>query len=93
MENLYKINGGLTEKGNLQRAVQDQIREAGAVKFLDGFERTPKGEYVLAVADVDGTVAYLKVNMAVSIATNLFDEPKSTAKAKADPVDIGNIFG
>lgn len=91
--NLAQINGGLTERGNLKQAVAKQIREQGTNKFLGEFERTPKGEYVLAVADVDGKTAYLKATLAVSIADNIFDEPKtSKSKAEVEAPEV-NIFG
>lgn len=88
---LTVINGGLTEKGNLKQAVARQIREQGHAQFLGDFERTPKGDYVLAVAEVDGKTVYLKANMSVSIADNLFDTPKSS-KAEVEAVDVPSIF-
>lgn len=95
MENtkaVVQINGGLAEKGNLKRAVQADIKDQGAAKFLGDFELTPKGEYVYHVADVDGKPVYLKVRLSVSIADNLFDAPKSSKAATEDAPEIGSLF-
>ena len=86
------INAGLTEKGNLKAAVRDAIKEQGASKFLADFELTPKGEYVIHVADVEGKPVYLKVAMTVSIADNLFAEPKASKSKVEDAPEIGDIF-
>lgn len=90
---LVQINGGLTERGNLKRDVASQIREQAIENFLNGFEKTPKGEYVLAVAEVDGKTVYIRANLSVSIDEKIFDEPtpKATAPAK-ESVKIDNIF-
>lgn len=91
--NLAVINGGLTEKGNLKANVRDAIKDQGVEKYLADFEKTAKGEYVLAVAEVDGKTLYLRVNITASIADNLFDEAKTSKKAEVEKVEIGNIFG
>lgn len=90
--NLATITGGLTEKGNLKQAVARDFREQGVKNVLGNFEKTPKGEYVLAIADVDGKTVYLKASISVSIADNLFDAPKSS-KAEVDAPEIPSIFG
>ncbi len=89
---LAVINGGLTDKGNLKQAVAKEIRDQGVAKFLEGFERTPKGEYVLHVADVDGKPVYLKATLAVSASDTIFDAPKASTKAEVEAPEIGDIF-
>ena len=92
---LFVINGGLTDRGNLKAQVREDVKEKGVAKYLADFEKTAKGEYVLAVADVDGKTLYLRVNMTATIADNLFDAPKTSKKVKTavETVEIGDIFG
>ena len=90
--NLVVMTNGLTEKGNLKQAVARGFREQGIANVLGDFEQTPRGDYVLAIAEVDGKIVYLKANLSVSIADNLFDEPESS-KAKVDAPEIPSIFG
>ena len=93
MENLKQITGGLTEKGNLKANVRDAVKDQGIARYLADFEKTPKGEYVLAVAEVDGKTLYLRVNMTASIAENLFDAPKTSKREVEAEVEVGSIFG
>lgn len=90
---LVKIEGGLTERGNLKRDVASQIREQANANILKGFEKTPKGEFVMAVAEVDGKTVYIRANLSVSIDEKIFDEPAPKAAAPAkESVKIDKIF-
>lgn len=74
----------VTEKGNLRPVAAKALKDVEIAAMLDaGFELTPKGELVKAVATMpDGKTVYARVGLSISTATNLFDEP--TTKATAD---------
>lgn len=93
MEKLPKVVNGLSDAGNLRPESRNKLREVAEIKHLSDFIKTPKGEYVMALADVDGKVAYLRLNASITIADNLFDEPKAKAKAApANEVDFSDLL-
>ena len=90
---LPTVANGLTDAGNLRPAARNKLREFAEAKHLDAFTKTPKGEYVMEIADVDGKVAYLKLSASITIADNLFDEPKAKVSAPAgDDIKFDGIL-
>lgn len=87
------LKDALTAKGVLKTVVRNAIREQVADKFLGDFIHTPKGSYVIEIANADGTPVYAKIDLSISTADNLFDEPKPRAKAgKEDEAPEVSIF-
>lgn len=94
LQALPVITDGLAPKGGLKAAVGKDIKEQAVAKFLDGFELTEKGRYVRAVAEVDGTIAYVAVSVTVTNdAEKLFAAPaaKATANAETD-TEVPSLF-
>lgn len=94
---LAVITGGLAPKGGLKAQVARGIREqAGEWLETQGYELTPKGRFVMPIANVDGTTAYIVLDLAVSNSPTLFDEPKPKAakdsSATADVVEIPELL-
>lgn len=90
---LGKVENGLTEKGNLKAKVREGMKDLVEAKYFEDFEVTPKGELVLPIAEVDGVTAYARVNLSISVADNLFDEPKGKAKAEdSAPVNLDGLL-
>lgn len=99
MEKLVRIENALTEKGNLKRDAHGQIRDQAVGALLDGFEKTAKGQYVRAIATVDGNgvekTAYVTIELGVSVSDTLFDAPKAKATAddaEVEATDVPNLF-
>ena len=96
MENLVQLTGVLTEKGNLKQAVAKDLKDQALANLLEGFEKTPKGDYVKAVAMADHKTVYVRANLSISVADNIFDEPKPREKGEkkeAEQIEVPSIFG
>lgn len=87
------IEDALAPKGGIKPAVRAQMKEQAIAKFeADGFELTPKGKMVKAIADLDGSIAYLSIDIAVTNSDTLFDAPAAKApKEDAAPVEIPEL--
>ena len=91
MRTIVELTNGLTERGNLKQAVRNELKAQAVDNFLGDFEVTPKGDYVMHIANVDGKPVYIKVNLTISDSEKLFDEPKAKEKA-VETVDVPNLF-
>lgn len=99
MEKLVRIENALTEKGNLKNQVRADIKDQAVEAILDGFELTDKGQYVKAIATVDGNgiekTAYVAINLSISVSETLFDAPKAkeaSEDAEVEATDIPVLF-
>lgn len=85
---MLKLENGLTEAGNLRPAYRDAIRDKFVEAFLGDYTVTPKGSFVMEVADVDGKAVYAKIDLSITDkADALFAEPKGK-EAVANDTEI-----
>ena len=91
MSKIVELTNGLTERGNLKQAVRNELKVQAVDNFLGDFEVTPKGDYVMHIANVDGKPVYIKVNLTISDSEKLFDEPKAKGKVE-EVVEVPNLF-
>lgn len=88
------IEGGLAPKGGIKPAVRAEIKAQAVARFeADGYELTEKGKLVKAVANIDGSTAYVSIDLSVTNSDTLFDAPAAKApKEVAEPVEIPELI-
>lgn len=86
------LTDALTEAGNLKTAVRRELREAFIEGAMGGFEVTPKGDFVIKIAEADGKPVYAKLELSVTESDKLFDEPKSRKKAQTEAPVVPSLF-
>lgn len=91
---MTNLTNALTEKGNLKAGYQKAIK-AQASDYLEslGFTKQPNGKYAKQVAEADGHVVTINLEMAVGLDTNFAAKEKTSTKSvQTEPVAIADLF-
>ena len=91
---MTQLTNALTEKGVLKTAVAANIKAQGRAKLEElGFVTMPNCRMALEVAEADGKVITLNIDLTVGCDTN-FDKKVKAAKAPKEvaPVEVPELF-
>lgn len=91
---MKQLTNVLTQKGLLKTEVSRQIKAQGIEKLKElGFEVMPNGRLALVVAEADGKVITLNVDIAVGVDTNFEKKEKAPKVAKeVEPTELPDLF-
>lgn len=91
---MKQLTNVLTQKGLLKTEVSRQIKAQGIEKLKElGFEVMPNGRLALTVAEADGKVITLNVDIAVGVDTS-FEKKEKAPKApkEVEPTELPDLF-
>lgn len=91
---MKQLSNVLTPKGLLKTKVSHEIKEQAIAKLIDmGFEVMPNGRLAMQVAEADGKVVTINLDVAVGLDTNFEKKTKAPKAAKeAEPVILPDLF-
>lgn len=90
---MKNLTNALTEKGVLKTAVAAAIKAQGREKLAElGFVTMPNGRMALEVAEADGKLITLNVDLTVGLDTDFSKKTKSAKVKDIAPVEVPNLF-